>query len=83
MAQENQEFVVPSPLNSTDDSQIPHPDAEEAAKVPRIKFGPCNILLQQLAVVNPLAPTTNYGIDLYLTLVNTVGRHLSICNECS
>ena len=83
MAQDNQGFVVPSPSNSTDNSQTSHPHAEEAPKVPRIKFEPCNILSQQLAAVNPFAPTTNYGIDLYLTLVNTVGRHLSNCNECS
>lgn len=61
------------------------PQAHEAVAVPRVNFEPCTVLQQiLLTTVDPLGSTVNYGIDLYTTLINTIGRHLSPgCTQCT
>ena len=60
-----------------------HPAASDHVRVPRNRFQPCNTLLTLLSTFDPLGSSYDFGCDIYLQVVNTVGHHLSHgCDHC-
>ena len=61
-----------------------HPAPSDHVRVPRNRFQPCNTLLTILSTFDPLGPSDDFGCDIYLQVVNTVGHHLSHgCDHCT
>ena len=66
---------------TADTTNIPIPT--EAVAVQDVMFKPCNLLEQQLRVVDPCAPSVDCGCDIYYLVTNIVGCHLTRgCNRC-
>ena len=63
--------VAPSPSTSA------QPVPSDHVRVPRPKFKPCHSLHTRLSTIDPLGSSDNFGCDVYLQVVNIVGRHLS------
>ena len=58
--------------------------ASSRVEVPRVNFSPCMQLQHLMMQTNPLSPSVNLGVDLFMQLVNIVGQHLSNgCPDCS
>lgn len=52
--------------------------------VPTVFLVPCEVLLQQLQVIDPMQSCHDYGKELYKRTIYLVGQHLLPgCNECS
>lgn len=45
--------------------------------VPHMLFIPCAVLQQGLQQINPLAPSANFGLDLYQQAITIFARHLA------
>lgn len=68
------------PPPSTNQVLLPIPNRIE---VPSNVFVPCSNLLSQLQIFQPLAPSLDFGRDLYRQVVHYIGNHLqSGCNNC-
>ena len=52
--------------------------------VPRSTFSPCTQLQMQLSTINPVAHCHDFGVTVYLQVVQLVGQHIeSGCISCS
>ena len=52
-------------------------------EVPVVQFSPCNRLLRDLSVVNPLEVSHEFGVDIYRNVSNIIGSHIvNTCTEC-
>ena len=59
------------------------PSDTSTVETPTNKFQPCAQLMLGLAVIDPLAPSTNFGRQLYCQCIDIVGQHLhNACTEC-
>ena len=59
------------------------PVARDHIQVPRSSFFPCIVLKTHLDQVDQLRDTDNFGIDIYLEVVQVVGQHLKHgCSDC-
>lgn len=64
-------------------SGVPMPISRDHVQVPCFTFQPCVSLSVQILGINPLEYSTDFGIDIYLKVIEMVGQHLeSGCNEC-
>lgn len=50
-------------------------------QVPLLRFAPCTVLRQQLDTVDPLGPSDDFGANIYLRVITSVGQHLA--NGCA
>lgn len=51
---------------------------------PRVSFTPCDGLLQDLSIINPLQSCSDNAISFYSNTIQIAGQHLTTgCNQCS
>lgn len=61
-------------------------DEDDRVQVPIEAYEPCNVILPQVRLIDPLGSTPDFGKDLYYQVLQLVGSHLqsncSVCNVC-
>ena len=77
-----QQDMVPSPPSAPVGGQ--HPMPRDHVHVPRFSFAPCPTLVRDLATVDPLRTSLDFGRDIYLQIVGMVGQHITDgCTNCT
>lgn len=75
--------TVPTRPNLTTATSQSTPGHLDPVEVPRVGYLPCASLNMQLALIDPLGPTSDFGADVYFRVVTVVGSHLEQgCEDC-
>ena len=72
-------------MPATQSGNPPTPQNHQSSNhvaVPQNIFQPCNVAVQQLSVINPLAVSDSFGRDIYMQAIYVLGNHLRHCTHC-
>ena len=78
-----EQHMAPQQPHPTVNTSTTPPQSLDRVTVPRLKFQPCATLHRQLSSIDTMSPTSDFGCDTYMNVVDIVGLHLSPgCDEC-
>ncbi len=62
----------------------PNIDENDRVQVPIGAYAPCNVILPEVCLIDPLSSSPDFGKDLYYQVLQIVGFHLqSYCSICN
>ncbi len=69
--------------NSNSSTTMPQLVSNEDIQVPLNSYTPCSIVLTQIQGINPMGDSSDFGKDIYKSVVRTIGTHLQQgCTIC-